>query len=260
MVALVNFDIKERQPREQPTGVKREDIGTPRAVNIDLDKNFKQRLMQLGSTVKDRSESHTAGQMPETGLYRDTYDIHTYDNQFHIESSIKRMMDDADRLAQEGAPHMDDRYFMEPNMPILTDRAMEIKGLENQMNELMNITPEKLHKFEAEFKGESQTKRKAEIRDQQRQIDENLEARIERVIEGYEKLGEMKMTIDKVLSTIMGDQNAREVLEQFADVDTDAKEILNILEGKAHDAESRLNSRKQHRRDESALQHAGRGC
>lgn len=240
MVALVNFDIKERQPREQMMMPKRESMETPRAINADIDKNFRQKLLQIGSTIKERTDSNTIGQMPETGLYRDPYDIHNYDNQFQIESSIKRMMDDADRLAHEEGMHFNDKYLIDPQMEILNDRMIRIEGMENQINELMNITPDKLHKFEAEFRGESQTKRKLEGRNQQRQIDENLEARIEKVIEGYEKLGEMKLTIDKILNKILGDQTDKKTLEPLVNVNPDVKDLLEVIEGHVHDTESKF--------------------
>jgi len=218
---------------------------TPRAINTDIDRNFQEKLMHLGSTMKERSEGNTIGQLPETGLYRDAYDVHNYDNQFQVETSIRRMMDDADRIAQEGGAYMNDRYFMDPNMDILNPKAMVIEGVENQITDLMNITPEKLNKFEAEYKGETATKRKLEQRapvPTQNQIDENLEARIERVIEGYEKLGEMKMTVDKILNKIVGDRNDRKSLEPLMVENAEVKDLLDIIEGKADDAESKLSS------------------
>lgn len=239
---MVNFDIKERQPREHIAAPQRTSMETPKAVKFDIEKNFQQKLLQLGSTVKERPESQGVAQLPETGLYREPYDIHTYDNQFQIESSMKKMMDEADRMAQEGAPNFPDQYLLADDMDILQSKKLRAEGLENQMDELINITPEKLNKFEAEFKGETLTKRKVEAREMQKQIDENLEAKIERVVEGYEKLGEMKLTIDKVLEKIVGEKPEIMTKEMLAEVDEDAKYLLDVIEGNAHDEESKFNS------------------
>lgn len=40
--------------------------------------------------------------------------------------------------------------------------------MENQINDLIKIGPDKLHKFKAEFKSESQTKQKIEGRNQEK--------------------------------------------------------------------------------------------
>ena len=215
-------------------------MGTPKALGIEIDKNFKQKLLHLGSVIKDQSESQPLGIMPETELYREPYDVHAYENHFQIESSIKKMMEDADRITKEGGRYALDQYFIEPEMGILRETAIPIEKMENEINDLMNITPEKLMRFEAEFKGETATKRKADIREPQRKIDEHLEERIERVIEGYEKLGEMKLTIDALLNRIIGESAEKKMPESILEVNPEVKEIMDAIQGVTYDEESYL--------------------
>lgn len=254
---MVNFDIKERQPREPNAAVKKEAIGTPKIENQDIEQNFQDKLHHLGSTVKEKSGTNTVGRMPEAGLFRDDYEFHGYDNQFQAESSARRFVEDNNRGVQDNDAMMQDHYNIDPDFDFLDERVLKIEDVEDQIHDLMNITPEKLTKFEAEFKGETGTKRKVEPKVQFDQIDDDLEARIEKVVEGYEKFGEMKMTVDKILSKIVGDYDQRKSLEPLACEDKDVRNILDIIEGNVHNAESHVISRGPHSADEYVVQFAG---
>ena len=142
-------------------------------------------------------------------------------------SSMKKMIDEADRLVQ--GQQLPEQYFLQEDLKIInTERLEQPDNLHGTLDDF-NLTPGKIRDIEQHYlQGTVQATPK------QRQGPRTITERIEQTIQNVEELSKIKVTFEEVLDRIAGKEN-RPAVDNIIEQTEEMQDFLDVIEGRKDD-------------------------
>ncbi len=166
--------------------------------------------------------------MRQMGEYPQGYEMGgDYGNEGRYVTSMKRMIDEADRLVQE--QRLPEQYFLQEHANILSaERVGPAETLQGNM-EVFDITPNKIRDIEQHYLQET-VQQTPKIKRGQRTLAE----RIEDAIHHFEELSQIKVSFEEILDRIIS-KDQRPAIETLIEQNEDMKELFDVIEGRTDD-------------------------
>ncbi len=209
--------------------------------NSSINDRLKMNLNRIENAIK---EKENLGSLNKSGLKDLAYDDHLFNNfeqlrgndgfaeemgggydfpnEGRYASSMKKMIDDADRLIQ--GRDFPDQYFLQENLKIINqDLLGRLEGVE-EINEDFQITPGKIREIEQNYLTDTVDKTK------RKKSGKFLEERIGDVIQNFEDLEKLKITYEGILDRILG-KDGKEIIEGITEQNEEFRELCEVIQG-----------------------------
>lgn len=162
-----------------------------------------------------------------------------YDLEGRYISSMKKMIDEADRLVQE--QRLPEQYFLQEDLNIInTERIGQPDILQGGLEDF-NITPGKIRDIEQHYLQET-----AQQTAKQRRGQRTITERIEQAIQNFEELSKIKVTYEEILDRIIG-KEIRPALDTIMEQNEEMQDLFDVIEGRKEDDSILNNLREMNR-------------